>query len=62
MREPDESWDDLQRNLQTAIAEVNVREGVTKLRLQGAHLVCPRCLQRASRERESPSSNRRHNR
>jgi hypothetical protein len=31
MREPDESWDDLQRNLQTAISEVNVREGVTKL-------------------------------
>jgi hypothetical protein len=34
MREPDESWaswDDLQRNLQTAIAEVNVREGFTKL-------------------------------
>lgn len=34
MREPDESWeswDDLQRNLQIAIAEVNVREGFTKL-------------------------------
>jgi hypothetical protein len=31
MREPDESWDDLQRNLQTVIAEVNVREGFTKL-------------------------------
>ena len=31
MREPDESWDDLQGNLQTAIAEVNIREGVTKL-------------------------------
>jgi hypothetical protein len=34
MREPDESWeswDDLQGNLQIAIAEVNVREGFTKL-------------------------------
>jgi hypothetical protein len=31
MRELDESWADLQRDLQTAIAEVNAREGVTKL-------------------------------